>query len=127
MSDRLKIQRKGGAEEHTLFMSFGLLNELCGIVQSPEAVAFITLDPFIRASILKSVLSERDEEGMIATEINLNTLDVSVEDVEKVLGWVEDHVMAFFMNALQRLKSVQEKYKGMVPENSTPTSIGTDV
>ncbi|MGO4302258.1 hypothetical protein [Cupriavidus sp. RAF12] len=126
MSDKIHITQNGERKE--LFMSFGLLNELCGIVQSPEGVAFIALDAFMRAAILKSVLSERTEDGMIEKEVNLNTLDVPVEDIERVLAWVEDRVMSFFMNALQRLKSVQDKYKGMVPaapENSTPSSIGT--
>lgn len=123
MSDKIKITHDG--KEKTLFMSFGLLNELCGIVQSPEGVAFIALDPYIRATILKSVLSDRDEDGLVEKEINLNTINVSIEDIERVLEWVEEAVMAFFMNALQRLRSVQEKYKGLVPESSMPSSTGT--
>lgn len=82
-----------------ILMSAALLSLLAGLVADPENIGAVSADQHIREEILKAVLSDRDENGVITTPANL--FKVKRDDAEAVIAWVSEHVMDFFMKGLE--------------------------
>lgn len=98
-------------EERTLFMSFGLLNELTKLVGDPTQVASIPIDVELRTDVLKLVLAKRKKSGKLEEEIDFDDLDIAVADVERVLHWTQEHVISFFVRSLRQVLSVTKNHE----------------
>lgn len=110
MTDKITITFNG--EEREIFASFGLLNSLTKIVASPELVPLISLDPDVRTSVLIALLSDRTKTGKITKAIeDIEDIDVSIEDVEKLLEWASRIVLGFFMRSLRRAADLSQENK----------------
>lgn len=102
MTDKLTITFAG--QERELFMSYGLLNELAKLVGSPEVAPSITLDEHLREEVLKACLAERKASGKITAAVkDMDDLDISVEDVERILDWATENVLNFFVRSLGKM------------------------
>ncbi len=105
MNDKLKVTIDG--EERTLFMSFGLLNEIATLVGDPARVPAIPVDAILREEVLMAAFAKRKKSGKITEAIeDFEDLDVSIEDVEATLDWVVEHVMSFFVRSLRKVVQV---------------------
>lgn len=99
-------------EDREILMSFGLLNELTALVADPGFVPRIMTDVDLRESILISALSERSKTGKITKELeDITDVDISMVDFERVLTWVMDHVMSFFIRSTQTIVRVTKQHK----------------
>lgn len=108
--EKLEIKQDGQTRE--LFMSFGLLNVLTGIVGDPDRVVAIPLNRELRETVLREVLTERSKSGKpTGGTPEIDDLEISVADVEKILAWVAEHVLGFFMRALKQVSAVTEKHR----------------
>lgn len=132
--DRLTVVVGGNSKE--LFMSFGLLNELCRLYGDVHAATQVTLNPDLRDVTMISLFSERDENGLIpeGKEVRLAKLEISLDDAERVLNWAADHAIYFFLTALKRAVEAQKQnaalkdllqVAGVKVESSTTSSSGT--
>src|SRR4051812_46735505 len=102
-----KLTIKIGDSDRELFMSFGLLNALSQIVGDPSKVSMISLDPDTRSKVLTATLAKRKASGKVIEDIpDIDDIDASIIDIEKVLEWVSGHVMAFFVRSVQRAVDV---------------------
>jgi hypothetical protein len=135
-ADRIKILLDG--QEKTLFMSFGLLNELCRMYGDVHTATQVPLNADLRDVTLITLLSPRDENGMIpeGKEVRLNLLDMPLDDGDKLLSWASEHAIYFFVTALKRVVEAQKSNAALkelieisgvklVPEASTTSSSGT--
>lgn len=106
--DRIKIMVNG--ETRDLFMSFGLLNELCALIPDAHAATQIALNADLRDVALITVLSPRDEHGVIPEDrvFNVKTMDIPLDDADKLLDWVSEHILYFFLSALKRVVAAQQ-------------------
>jgi hypothetical protein len=111
MSSNDKITVILNGKERELFMSFGLLNSLTRIVDDPSRVPAIRTDHELRDTVLAAALAERKPSGKIQKEIDLDDADITIEDVERTLDWVMEHVMSFFVRALKKVVAVTEANK----------------
>lgn len=112
MSDNSYITIKVGDEDREVFMSFGLLNELSIIVADPSRIGTMIIDPELRSKVLKACLAVRKKSGKIEKAVeDLDDVDISIEDVEKLIGWAMDHVMGFFLRALQKATTLSDEYR----------------
>jgi hypothetical protein len=129
---RLTITVNGAQRE--LFMSFGLLNEICRGVGDFQAAVQIPVDAQLRDYVLLAVLSERNDQGEIGVAANLRTLDITVDEVEDMLAWVTAHATDFFLRTMERVvkqqKSNEARMRALaalrLPEISTPTPTGSE-
>jgi hypothetical protein len=129
-----RITIKVNGTERELFMSFGLLNEICRGVGDFQAAVQIPVDSQLRDYVLLAVLSERKEDGEVEKAVNLRTLDISVDQVEDLLAWVTEHATDFFLRTMERVvkqqKSNAARMKALaalkLPESSTPTPTGSE-
>jgi hypothetical protein len=111
MSSNDKITVKLNGKERELFMSFGLLNSLTRIVDDPSRVPAVRTDPELRDAALAAALAERKPSGKIEKEVDIDDIDITIEDVERTLDWVMEHVMSFFVRALKKVVAVTEANK----------------
>jgi len=110
MDDKLTVTLDG--EERQLFMSFGLLNALSSLVEDPGRVPLIAAEPKTRTEVLRAVFAKRKRSGKIVEAVeDLDDIEVSVEDVEKVLHWVMEHTMGFFLRSAHMVIDVTERHK----------------
>jgi|GEM_PF-1338766 len=105
-----RIQIKVNGETRDLFMSFGLLNELCALIPDAHAATQIALNADLRDVALITVLSPRDENGVIPEDkvFNVKTMDIPLDEADKLLDWVSEHILYFFLNALRRVVAAQK-------------------
>lgn len=129
---RIKITVNG--TERELFMSFGLLNEICRGVGDFQAAVQIPVDSQLRDYVLLAVLSDRKEDGEVEKAVNLRTLDIGVDEAEDLLAWVTEHATDFFLRTMERVvkqqKSNEARMRALaalkLPESSTPTPTGSE-
>lgn len=100
--------------ERELFMSYGLLTKLSKELETADAVGAVPHDPELRDRVLKVALTERSKTGKAKKEIkDLDDVEISIEDVELVLGWVMEHLTGFFVRGLQKTKKVLDDQKAL--------------
>lgn len=110
MPDKLSITFEGTSRE--LFMSYGLLNELTGIVSSPEIVPQISLYKELREEVLGACLAERKPSGKVTKKIDdMDDIDMSIEDVEAVIDWASEAILSFFVRSLGKMAKQAEANK----------------
>lgn len=104
------IEVKVNGENRDIKMTFGMLNTLCQIVGDVDNIASLHVDAYVRSKILTELLSDRDSRGKVRATADLESTDVSMDDVEALLTWAGDHVLDFFLKALERTKALQDKH-----------------
>jgi hypothetical protein len=94
-----------GGTERTVFMSFGLLNEIAALVQSPENVPELSFNSTVSTAALHLMLAPRDKRGNILPEKDDEPavpLDLDPEVAEQLLDWAGAHVLDFFVRRLAK-------------------------
>lgn len=97
---RYDVQVVGEEAPRTVFMSFGLLNELTPLVGGPERIAEFDFDAVLREHAVRLCLGQRDERKKLISDQVLP--DLELDAVEGLLDWVKDHVFAFFIRRLMK-------------------------
>jgi hypothetical protein len=120
----LTVQLDG--EDRTTKMTFGLLNEMVRVIGDLEAIAELGFDAELRGLILQEMYSERDEQGVIKTPVNLFNLDITPEDSTLVMEWVGSHVTHFLLNQMEKTMTIMQAQESRV-KALTPTSTGLAV
>jgi len=91
-----------GETEKELYMSFGLLNTLSNLFESPDQLSETFTNATLRLDILLLCLSKRDIYGKITEEFALNELEVDTDHLLDFFDWVEGHISYFFIQAWER-------------------------
>lgn len=100
MDDTFTISLQGNPR--TIKMHFGLLNVLCKAVGQIEDAAVMALDNDLREIMLIELLSERDAKGLITEPLVVFTLDASADEVSRLLGWAQEHILDFFLKEAEK-------------------------
>jgi hypothetical protein len=112
-------------EEKDIKMSFALLNILCRSVGDIDGALLLDIDQELREAVLIELLSPRDDKGRISEPLDLMVADVTPDAVAEILSWAGDHLMDFFLAALESTKAKQEKHKARLTA-LMPTSPGSE-
>jgi hypothetical protein len=94
-----------GGTQRTVFMSFGLLNEIAALVQSPENVPELSFNSTVSTAALHLMLAPRDKRGNILPEKEDEPavpLDLDPDTAEQLLDWAGEHVLDFFVRRLAK-------------------------
>lgn len=113
-------------EKKDIKMSFGLLNELCGMCGDVEDALLFGMNTELREEVLRLMLSSRDEQGRIKENINLNTLEVDPDAINELLDWAGGHVLDFFLKAAERAKTASLARKDRMEALQQSSSGGED-
>ena len=100
-------------KEEEVFMSFALLNMIARHVGDPENIPLIQLNADLRELVMKELLAVRTPTGKIVQSREIEDVDISIEDAEKLLEFASEHVTDFTIRALEkagaRSKETKEK------------------
>lgn len=105
--DRLTIDFRGASRE--LFFSFTRQNMLLKHFPEPTNAFEAMIDPYMAETVLAILLVDNPKQ---IDQFELDELDVSREDIEKVLNWAAEHLIYFFMHKFQL---VAEKATALEP------------
>lgn len=97
--DTLDVTINGEPVE--LLMSWGLLNELVPLVRDLVNVGLIAIDTELRYGVMNCVLAKRDEKGKILEALDMYNLNIKVKDVQAIVMWVQEHLLDFFLGAIE--------------------------
>ncbi len=97
-------------KDRELFMSFGLLHELLAEIGDLVRVGLIAVDPDLRSRVLHLVLSERDKRGVITEPVNLFDLSLATADVHRIINWVAEHTLGFFLDAIENAAKTHDPH-----------------
>jgi acetolactate synthase small subunit len=109
-------------EDREIFMSYGLLTQLARILPSLDHVALVGVDHELRDSFLAALLAKRTKAGKVTEEVSFDEVEISLEDVETLITWGQEHLLDFFLRAMRRSTDLVERRQ---KDGSTPSSIGT--
>lgn len=129
VNNTLSIQKDG--KPHSVFMSFGLLNQLTRLLGDIDQLPMLAVDPVLQEKVLVEIFTERDARGNPTKVPNLYEINVSLGDIELILDFVGDHIANFFMAAAEkaqkRVQALHEKLQASQAKVSalTPTSPGS--
>lgn len=96
--DYLVITYKG--EEKRLFMSFLRQNVLLRLMDNPQAIMMLQVDPDLTELSVKALLADKPEN---VAAFELGETDLSGEDFERIIDWVQDSMSYFFMKRFQKM------------------------
>lgn len=102
-------------EHPSVFMSFGLLNDLVRIVGDVNRIAAIGLDPDLSEEVIFACLAPRDARGRI-TDGSFEPPNLPMQDAEAIMDFVSEHLLDFFMRRLQKTLAAAEKNKGQMEQ-----------
>lgn len=104
------IEVNGKARE--VFMSMGLLNELCKLIGDVENIGNVVVDDNLRETVIVALLAERSKTGKVAQRFDIEDLDVDPDQVIALVGWATEWVVDFFMKSAEAAKRVMFKNQG---------------
>ena len=88
--------------QRSIRMNFNLLNRLTFIVGNVENIQEAMSAPAVRESLMCEALAVRDPDGKRKVPENLSDLDLSPEDAGRLLNFIGDHVLDFFLLTLEQ-------------------------
>ena len=117
---------KVDGKERDIKMTFGLLNTLCRRVGDIDGASQMTIDQVLRDVVLVELLSDRDKNGKIIAEVDIDTLDLDLDELINLLDWAGEHVLDFFLKGLEKTKSLQDRnmnrIKALMPSSNGSAS-----
>jgi hypothetical protein len=110
----------------SLFMSFGLLNEVLGVIRDITHVQIVGIDPELRNGVLRACLARRDANGRIEGDPDEEVARLSPADALQVLAWASGHALDFFLSAVEAavktLEPHESRLRGLVPTSAGPAA-----
>lgn len=111
-TDRLKVSFGLSPDlpniERELFMSAGLLRKLATVTSGHASMVDLYTDASMQSFLIVEVLKPRTPRGEAVTEYQLEDFDISIEEAEKVSNWIIEHIVSFFLNAVQKVRTAVE-------------------
>lgn len=106
------INEDGTIEDKDIFMSFALLNALVRVIGDPSRAATMDMDAELAQLVLTLVLVPRSPTGKPTVsfdDFDLPGLDP--DEAFKVLDWVRENILNFFVSRLRTSLEVLEVRK----------------
>lgn len=124
LNDRITVTVNG--EDREILMSFGLLNRLTSVVGSPENIGVMFADPTTQRDVLTLIFLPKGTK--IENFDFEDKVDLSKKDAIELLNWSSEHVLDFFITAMEKAVEMGEKNKGRMEklEKLMPSPAGSN-
>ena len=111
-------------QEVELLMSYGLLSRLAASIQDVDALTNSGFSATSRDFLLETVLTKKGKSGAF-DKVDLDEI-TEMEEVEKVLDWVNEHLLDFFIKQLTKSQQSLLKFKNVAEEIGASFEPSTD-
>jgi len=114
--------------DEVIKMTYGLEMDIRRMLPDPiTALQMVRDDPFTQDYITRRVLTPAKRMIINRDElIDMETLDISSDDVEAVLIWATEHALYFFVKRTLEMAKLGVRYKQALPTPSTGGSEDSD-
>jgi hypothetical protein len=108
--------------DKTIKMTYGLELDLMRLLPDPaQALNLIMRDPFTQDYLVRRCLTNKTMM-IVKDEELVQEVDLTSEEVEKLLTWVTDHALYFFVKRATALGTLAARYETVLP---LPSTIGS--
>lgn len=121
-SDKLTITVNG--QQREVFMSFALLSSMVRVVGSVDDLGQAILDPSVRDALVVVALAPRDGEKKLE-DYSVADFNLSVQDGDRLVDWIMEHVLDFFMKRIEMAKNLSESETGKKLESLMSSIAGS--
>ena len=104
--DTIELRIGEGTKE--FFMSAALVRTLVSVVGTGEQFAEMLTSPDLQSQLMAFVLCPRDEKGRAQEDFYLDGVKISTSEGKRLLKWIEDHVLYFFIDSAETAKQSME-------------------
>lgn len=121
-----------GEETHKLFMAYAALNRVINIIGDNTEALAVAFNAENRSTVLAVVLKKRGKYGVLEKEEDLDELELTPVEANKIIQWVMEHYLDFFIGATETalaLKPKAEKFMASLTPlvNGSGASAGTSL
>jgi hypothetical protein len=113
----LDITVKLNGEDKTIKMVYGMEMDIRRLLPNPtDAMQLALMDQFTQDYLVRRVLT--DSKKMISNVdalIPAEDVDISTEDVERIIQWVLDHLLYFFAKRTAGMAQLGVRFKQQLP------------
>lgn len=111
-------------DEYQVKMTYGLLMDLQRLLPSPEAaMTSVMTDSYTQDYVIRRVMTPSKATIMKMEDlVTADNFDLEPEQVEKILGWVVQHILHFFAQRASMLAQTGERFKTALPSLFTTGS-----
>lgn len=106
-SDRLTINVNGKDQE--IFMSGGLIRNIVPYYMSSMTTIEIFTEFTLQSEIIAECVKPRNNHGQPKKEYTIDDFEISREDANKLIAWVTEHVLYFFIDNINLTQKVQDR------------------
>ncbi|MDH7796433.1 MULTISPECIES: hypothetical protein [unclassified Beijerinckia] len=125
---RIHLKKEGDGEVE-VFMSFGLQDQCAQLIGSAENIARVTEIQGLVMALVTCALVPRTTFGRPTVDVeSFDPPGISPEEIERLLDWVLEHTLDFFVRQLNsRSKLALSKKETLKEINSSLISIADEV
>lgn len=95
-------------------MSYGLLQKLASRFNDLGQVENLSLDSNLQNDLINEVLAERDDHGLPKDPGKDYSLELSISEGEKLMNWISEHIIDFFISRLQAQTEAAKQLQPLV-------------
>jgi hypothetical protein len=116
-----------------IFMSFPLLTRVTMAIGSMDQIPALAVSPDMQELVTKVLLQKSHFKNAKLEDIDLETLNISVADGQKLITWAGEHALDFLLKGLEQVAQLAQKNQNAMEHltkvvqasSSTPSSSGT--
>ena len=97
-------------------MTYGLLQRLASRFNDLGQVENVSLDANLQNDLINEVLAERDENGARELPDKDYSLELSIQDGEKLMDWISGHIIDFFISRLRAQTKAAKQLQPLVED-----------
>lgn len=114
-------------ETKEVFMSSGLLRNILILVGGIQDFQLIYTDFHLQNAIIIETLRSRTELGNPNNKPTIDDFEMSIDDGNKLIDWIVEHVLHFFVELSERAIATAQKNQTLMTrlEKLTPSPSGT--
>lgn len=102
---------KINGEDVEIFMSFQRLNSLLRVLETPDRLVSIAVDPDLSEGCMCVLLAKKQREQF---EVDLEDYGIEEEVYDQMILWCRDHVTHFFTKRLKEAVAENEALRPLV-------------
>jgi hypothetical protein len=105
--DRFTVVVNGQDQE--VFMSGGLLRKLVPVAGVLSDFSDVYTNTEIQNELLVTALMPRNVRGSTVGTYSIDDFEMTVEEFDKLLGWIMEHILHFFIGSVTNAQQMVEK------------------
>lgn len=102
-TDTLIVKTHRGNQELEVFMAAGMIRAIVTYLGDEERFIEMYTDPKVQNDLMTFVLAPKNEKGIMDPQFALDSLELSISEADKLLDWIQEHVMNFFIKRAETL------------------------